>query len=156
VRRARAPACNSHGKNPIASQLVTKLRNGGKRVVEVNPGMPSGTVKGSLRDATEPIEVVDLVINPAKGFAVVEEMASLNIKVNFHLLHSAVALTLFKKKQELVHSARRELAGNSSPGGKEGNQRAPGLRVERSSVVGFLCVCVCARVSARACVRVEI
>ena len=63
--------------------------------MEVNPGMPSGTVKGSLRDATEPIEVVDLVINPAKGFAVVEEMASLNIKVNFHLLHSAVALTLF-------------------------------------------------------------
>jgi hypothetical protein len=66
----------SHGKNPVADRLVAKLAAGGKQVWAVNPGFASGAVLGSLKDIGEPIDVVDLVINPAKGFGVVEELSA--------------------------------------------------------------------------------
>lgn len=75
----------NHGVNPIAEKLAVKLGKGSKTVFLVNPGKP-GTVHnsipvfGSLKDAGGSIEVVDLVINPAKGIAVVEEMKSLGIQ----------------------------------------------------------------------------
>ena len=46
----------------------------------MNPGFAAGTVLGSLADIGEPVDVVDLVINPVKGVGVVEEMAKLGIK----------------------------------------------------------------------------
>jgi predicted CoA-binding protein len=70
----------SHGKNPIADRLVAKLKSGNKSVFAVNPGNAKDGVLGSLKDIGEPIEVVDLVINPTKGVGVVEEMQELGIK----------------------------------------------------------------------------
>ena len=46
----------------------------------MNPGNPSGDVLGSLKDIGEPVDVVNLVVNPAKGAEVVREMAELRIR----------------------------------------------------------------------------
>jgi len=46
----------------------------------VNPGNASGSVLGALKDIGEPVDVVNLVVNPAKGVGVVDEMAELGIK----------------------------------------------------------------------------
>lgn len=70
-----------HGRNPICDRLVHKLQLGNKKVFKVNPGNATGTdIKPSLRAVGEPIDCVDLVINPAKGPAVLQEMADLGIK----------------------------------------------------------------------------
>jgi uncharacterized protein len=72
----------SHGRNPICDRLVNKLNAGHKKVFRVNPGAPSAgpDLVLSLRACGEPIDVVDLVINPAKGVSVVDEMGQLGIK----------------------------------------------------------------------------
>lgn len=71
----------SHGRNPIASQLVEKLKSNNKNTYTVNPSLgkqsdnnksaqlPSAQYK-SLSDVLEDgkkVDVVNLVINPVKG-----------------------------------------------------------------------------------------
>jgi len=61
----------SHGKNPIATQLVQKLQGGGKKVAAVNPGMPTAGVLGSLKEVKEPIEgalVDDMLASPSSSW----------------------------------------------------------------------------------------
>lgn len=71
----------SHGRNPICDKLHAKLLRGNKRVFLVNPGVKqTGEVFDSLTTIGQPVDVVDLVINPVKGLAVVEEMSKLGIK----------------------------------------------------------------------------
>jgi len=72
----------SHGKNPICDRLVHRLLAGNKKVFRVNPSAPTGAadLATSLRACDEPIDVVDLVINPVKGVEVVNEMGRLGIK----------------------------------------------------------------------------
>ena len=70
----------SHGKNPICDRLVHRLQSGSKKVFRVNPGMKAEGIYGSLTEVGEPIDVVDLVINPVKGVSVVEEMGKLGIQ----------------------------------------------------------------------------
>lgn len=72
----------SHGRNPICDRLVAKLVHGNKKVFRVNPSAaaPAPDLSLSLTAVGEPIDVVDLVINPAKGVDVVKEMGKLGIK----------------------------------------------------------------------------
>ncbi len=96
----------SHGRNPIASRLVDKLRAFGKDVATVDPkktiipsvssetttGATTSTVLAAtstststadyikLKEVPFSIECVDLVVNPALGIEVVKEMKELGIK----------------------------------------------------------------------------
>ena len=72
----------SHGRNPICDRLVNKLLAGNKKVFRVNPAAPAavGDIVTSLGACGEPIDVVDLVINPLKGVDTVHEMGRLGIK----------------------------------------------------------------------------
>ena len=72
----------SHGRNPITYRLVNKLEGGRKTVFKVNPGVTDeqAGVLPSLSAISQPIDVVNLVINPVKGKDVVMEMSKLNIK----------------------------------------------------------------------------
>ena len=95
----------NHGVNPIAEKLAVKLAKGNKTVFLVNPGK-SGMVQnstpvfGSLKDAGEGIEVVDLVINPGKGIAVVDEMKQLGIKNLWIQPGGIFAILFFLKKNK--------------------------------------------------------
>ena len=83
--RARTRFGDSHRNPPrpppdFDVPLETQLQAGDKKVFVVNPGYASAGVFASLEDVGEPIDVVDLVINPAKGVGVVDEMKKLGIK----------------------------------------------------------------------------
>jgi len=83
-----------------------QLEAGRKQVFKVNPGYASESVLGSLRDIREPVDVVDLVVNPAKGVDVVNEMAELGIK-NLWIQPGAGSreiLELAAKKNIAVHN----------------------------------------------------
>ena len=70
----------SHGRNPIAAQLVARLEGLGKTVHELNPKV---TGVESL-SALDPLpEVVNLVISPRIGPDVVEEMDKAGIRCLF-------------------------------------------------------------------------
>lgn len=69
----------SHGRNPVATNLVNKLKTFKKDVARVDV-KPGGEAEyNSLTQVPFQIEVVDLVVNPVAGLKVVEEMASLGI-----------------------------------------------------------------------------
>ncbi|KAH9253991.1 hypothetical protein BASA81_008115 [Batrachochytrium salamandrivorans] len=70
----------SHGRNPICDRLHTTLIRGQKQVFRVNPGVATDEVFPSLTAIGKHVDVVNLVINPTKGPAVVEEMVRLGIK----------------------------------------------------------------------------
>jgi len=72
----------SHGRNPICDRLVAKLARGNKKIFRVNPAAPKPEpdLALSLRACGEPIDVVDLVVNPVRGVEVVHEMGQLGIK----------------------------------------------------------------------------
>eukprot|EP00667_Euglena_gracilis_P026429 EG_transcript_31783 len=59
----------------VAHQVAARLRAKGKEVHVVNPREKDGRCPTSLRDCP-PVDVVDLIIHPALGLAVIDEMAA--------------------------------------------------------------------------------
>jgi predicted CoA-binding protein len=67
----------------VASRLGPRLARNGKEVWFVNPSsktVVTDTLKRKLADVPATIEVVDLIINPAVGITIIEEMSALGIK----------------------------------------------------------------------------
>eukprot|EP00968_Pinguiococcus_pyrenoidosus_P025087 scaffold5443_cov291-Pinguiococcus_pyrenoidosus.AAC.20 len=71
----------SHGRNPIADELVRRLQSLGKTVHAVNPSPAALDTPSNLEELAPQPEVVDLVINPRRGPDVVEEMGRLGISL---------------------------------------------------------------------------
>merc|ERR1712048_227426 len=69
----------SHGRNPIAAQLVERLEYLGKIVHRVNPH-PHADGLGALKRLSPLPEVVDLVVSPKLGQGVVDEMGEVGIR----------------------------------------------------------------------------
>jgi predicted CoA-binding protein len=67
----------------VASRLGPRLARNGKQVFYVNPKAPASAItdnlKNSIADIPVPIDVVNLIIHPAVGKAIVEEAAALGV-----------------------------------------------------------------------------
>ncbi|CAJ1338021.1 unnamed protein product [Effrenium voratum] len=66
-----------------ASEVVEALKSKSKTVHLVNPRDSSGTCHVGIKDIGQPVDVVDLCINPVAGLTLVDEMAELGIKKVF-------------------------------------------------------------------------
>jgi predicted CoA-binding protein len=82
LTKQRWAVVGNHAKNPVVQRITDRLRAHGKEVHRVNsPGksMPPAEFN-FLGECPGPIDVVDVVCNPAMGMKVVEEALSLGIK----------------------------------------------------------------------------
>jgi uncharacterized protein len=83
LTKQRWAVVGNHAKNPVVERITNRLRSHGKEVHRVNstPGksMPPAEFN-FLGECPGPIDVVDVVCNPAMGMKVVEEALSLGIK----------------------------------------------------------------------------
>ena len=66
-----------------ADAIAAGLRAAGRTVHRVNPRDRTGALPKTLDAVGEPIDVVDLIINPRDGLQIVEQMAGLGVKMAF-------------------------------------------------------------------------
>jgi len=69
----------SHGRNPIADDLVKKLQRNGKTVHAINPH-PNADGPDALGSLDPMPDVVNLVVSPSRGPGVLQSMIDLGIK----------------------------------------------------------------------------